>query len=142
MKSLLQMQFRLRCNATIYTLLIMQQGLQMQQLFTKLNTCRNPSLRLATKARACKSAKECERMNPHILKGTPTLGVIVLMDSWMFKEWLQGSNSLNWGVPHIIGNLLEHRCLNGIAWLIWTFETQVMAKRKVENQIDNLTPDH
>ncbi len=26
--------------------------------------------------------------------------------------------------------------------IIWTFETQVMPKKKVGNQIDNLTPDH
>jgi hypothetical protein len=58
--------------------------------------CRNPSLGLATKARACKSvgqerslevtfhvpgsAKECEGMNPHTPKGTPTLGIGVLVD--------------------------------------------------------------
>ncbi len=52
--------------------------------------CRNPSLELTTKARACKSAgqegslgvtfhapgntKECEGMNLHTPKGTPTLG--------------------------------------------------------------------
>ncbi len=59
--------------------------------------CRNPSLGLTTKARACKgvgqkrspgvtfhapeSAKECEGMNPHTPKGTPTLGVGVPVDS-------------------------------------------------------------
>jgi len=37
-KSLLQMQFKLKCNVTIYTLLVMQQELQMQQLFIELNT--------------------------------------------------------------------------------------------------------
>ncbi len=31
---------------------------------------------------------------------------------------------------------------NGLAWAIWTFSTQVMAKRKVGSQIGNLTPDH
>jgi hypothetical protein len=31
---------------------------------------------------------------------------------------------------------------NGIALPIWTFATQVMAKRKVGNQIGSLTPDH
>jgi len=31
---------------------------------------------------------------------------------------------------------------NGLAWAIWTFAAQVMAKRKAGNQIDNLTPDH
>jgi hypothetical protein len=31
---------------------------------------------------------------------------------------------------------------NGLAWPIWTSETQVMAKRKVGSQTGNLTPDH
>jgi len=59
--------------------------------------CRNPSLGLATKARGCKvvgqkksprimlhaprSARECEGIDLHTPKGTPTLGVGVLMDS-------------------------------------------------------------
>ncbi len=63
--------------------------------------CRNPSLGFATKARRCKvagqegslrvmphaprSARECEGIDPHTPKGTPTLGVGVLMDSQMFK---------------------------------------------------------
>jgi hypothetical protein len=69
--------------------------------------CRNPSLGLVTKARACKSAsqegsprvtfpipgsaKECEGMNLHNPKGTSTLGVGVSMDSQIFRERLQGS---------------------------------------------------
>jgi hypothetical protein len=32
--------------------------------------------------------------------------------------------------------------LNGLAWPIWTFETQIMAKRRVGSQIGNLSPDH
>jgi len=59
--------------------------------------CRNLNLGLATKARACKrarqegelggtsyapgSARECERMNPHTPKATPTWGVRVSKDS-------------------------------------------------------------
>jgi hypothetical protein len=31
---------------------------------------------------------------------------------------------------------------NGPTWAIWTFATQVMAKRRAKSQIDNLTPDH
>ncbi len=62
----------------------------------------NPSLGLATKARGCKdagqdrsprvmshapgSARECEGIDLHILKGTPTLGVGVLMDSRIFRR--------------------------------------------------------
>jgi len=57
-----------------------------------------PSLGLATKARACKLVSQerkpdkehkCEGMNPHTPKGASTLGVEVPMDSRMFKEQLQ-----------------------------------------------------
>jgi hypothetical protein len=37
---------------------------------------------------------------------------------------------------------LEHRCLNGLAWPIWKFETQVMAKRRAKSQIGNFNPNH
>ncbi len=68
--------------------------------------CHNLSLGLMTKGRGCKvagqkgspgvmphalgNARECEGIGPHTPKGTPTLGVGVPMDSWMFREWLQG----------------------------------------------------
>jgi len=68
-------------------------------------SCCNPSLGLATKARGCKvagqkgspgirphaprSAKECERIDLHTPKVTPTLGVGVSVDSRMFRERLQ-----------------------------------------------------
>jgi len=70
-------------------------------------TCCNLNLGLATKARGCKvagqegspggrphapkNAKECERIDPHIYKGTPTLGIRVLVNFRMFKERLYGS---------------------------------------------------
>jgi hypothetical protein len=62
--------------------------------------CRNPSLGLVIKARACKVAGQkgkpgsegkCEGMNPHTPKGASTLGIGVLMDSRMFRGQLQGS---------------------------------------------------
>jgi len=72
--------------------------------------CRNPSLGFATKARACEgvgqkgsprvifhapgSLKECEGMNFHIPKWTPTLGVGVLMDSQILREELQESKPI------------------------------------------------
>jgi hypothetical protein len=37
------------------------------------------------------NARECEGIDPHTPKGTPTLGVRVPMDSQMFREQLQGS---------------------------------------------------
>ncbi len=76
--------------------------------------CCNLSLGLATKARVCKSAgqegsmgvtfhvpgsaKECEGMNFHILKGTPTLGVGVPVDFQIFRERFQGSKFI--GLRH------------------------------------------
>ncbi len=70
--------------------------LQISTCVLELNYC-NLNLGLATKARACKnvgqegssgvtfhahrSAKECERRNPHTPKGIPTLGVEVPVDS-------------------------------------------------------------
>jgi hypothetical protein len=62
--------------------------------------CRNPSLGLATKARACKvvgqekklgNERKCEGMNPHTPKGVSTLRVGVQKDSRIFREQLQGS---------------------------------------------------
>jgi hypothetical protein len=74
------------------------------------HSCRNSNLRLATKARDCEgvgqegsmgvtshapgSVGECERMNPHTPKWTPTLRVGVSMDSHIFKEQLQGSKPI------------------------------------------------
>jgi len=68
--------------------------------------CHNLSLGFATKAMAYKvvgqegvmphapgSARECEGIDLHTPKGTPTLGVGVLVDSRMFREQLQGSKS-------------------------------------------------
>ncbi len=40
---------------------------------------------------APRSVRKCEGMNPHTPKWAPTLGVGVLMDSWIFKRQLQGS---------------------------------------------------
>jgi hypothetical protein len=76
--------------------------------FTKLlgvyKVCYNLNLGFATKAKACKGASEegsprvtshvpgnvgkCGGMNLHIPKWAPTLGVRVLIDFWIFKEWL------------------------------------------------------
>ncbi len=39
------------------------------------------------------SARECEGIDPHIPKGTRTLGIGVLVDSRMFRERLQGSKT-------------------------------------------------
>jgi len=90
---------------------------------------RNLSLRLATKARACKGAGqegspgvtshaprsrgECEGMNPHIPKWAPTLGMESRWSLESLESNCKGQNPLSWKVFYIIGNLLECRCLNG-----------------------------
>jgi len=72
--------------------------------------CRNLSLGLATKARACEGAsqvwslgvtfhvpgsvKKGKGMNSHTPKWASTLGVGVLMDSQIFIKWFQGSKSI------------------------------------------------
>jgi hypothetical protein len=73
----------------------------------KCQCCRNPSLGLTTKVKACKvagqegspgvtphapgSVGKCEGMNPHTYKGASTLGVGVLVDFRIFREKFQGS---------------------------------------------------
>ncbi len=65
--------------------------------------CRNLNLGFATKAKACEgvsqklslgvtfyvpgSLGECEGMEPHIPKWALTLGIEVLMDFEIFREW-------------------------------------------------------
>jgi hypothetical protein len=56
-----------------------------------------------------KSVGECEGMNPQTPKWTLTLGVGILMD--FLKSDLKNQNSLIWGLPYTIENLLRHRCL-------------------------------
>jgi hypothetical protein len=46
------------------------------------------------------------------------------------------------GVPYIIGNLLELRCLKWACMTHLKFETQVIAKRRAKSQIGNLILDH
>ncbi len=81
-----------------------------KQLTRYVHYCCKTSLRLATKARVCKSAGqeggpggtsytlgnvgECERMSPHTPKWAPTWGVGVPMESWIFKEQLKGSKPI------------------------------------------------
>jgi hypothetical protein len=71
--------------------------------------CRNPSLGLATKTRDCKvtgqeeprshkhapkNTRECEGIDPHTPKGTPTLGVGVSVNSQIFKKRFQKSKPI------------------------------------------------
>jgi hypothetical protein len=100
----------------------------------KQHSCRNPSIWLAIKARVlrgcgprsrpgthitcsreCKESKECEGMNPHTPKWTPTLGV---GESWSPKGTpktserdLRGQISMACGALYINEKLLKRRCL-------------------------------
>jgi hypothetical protein len=101
--------------------------LNVAQLWQHESSCRNLSLRIATKARACKfvgqegsmgvashapgSVKECEGMNPHIPKWTP----IWELESQRTPESSEGhcrdQKPLDWKFLYIIRNLLKPRCL-------------------------------
>jgi len=75
-----------------------------------LYDCCNPNLGLVTKTRACKGASQkgnmgvtshvpksvgkCEGMNLHTPKWTPTLGIGVPMNSWIFIKQFQGSKPI------------------------------------------------
>jgi len=61
--------------------------------------------------------------------------------SKILESDLRGQNSMPCVVLYIIGKLLERRCRKWLALLIWTSETQVMAKRKAGGQIASLIPD-
>jgi hypothetical protein len=120
--------------------------------------CRNLSFGLTTKARGCKvvgqkeamshvaCSRECKKVwwnrPSHSQKELP---LWELESRWTFEFSecdYRGQNPSYWKVPYIIGKLLKLRCLNGLAWPIWTSETQVMAKRRAKSQIGSLTPDH
>jgi len=94
----------------LFDLWMSWKGFDTFDLVVIYKRCRNPSIRLATKARACKgesqkgspgitshaprSVGECEGMNPHTPKWTPILGVKVLMDFQIFKTRFQGSKPI------------------------------------------------
>jgi hypothetical protein len=76
---------------------------------------------------------------------------IFYLSLWELESWCtpkfsekdyRGQNPLDWRVLYVIGKFLEHRCLKWIRMTHLTCQTQVMAKRMVENQIGNLTPNH
>jgi hypothetical protein len=89
--------------------------------------CRNFSIGLATKAKACKGAGqegspgitshaprsvgECEGMNSHTPKWAPLWELESRWTSEFSKNDCRSQNPWDWKVPYIIGNLLEFRCL-------------------------------
>jgi hypothetical protein len=74
------------CDVTTLAL-----GLWPRQGLARLRAKREP-----------RSEGKCERVNPHARKGAFTLGVGVPVDSWIFKERLQGSkpNGLQGSLYH------------------------------------------
>jgi hypothetical protein len=54
----------------------------------------------------------------------------------------KGQNTSHSCVLHIIGSYQSVDVENELALRKWTFASLVMAKRKVGNQIDNLTANH
>jgi hypothetical protein len=85
-------------------------ALVVSQWCELLCQCRNPRLGFVTKARACKvvgqegspiitshvleSVRECEKLNTCTPKWTPTLGVGVLVDFWIFRGRLKASKPI------------------------------------------------
>jgi hypothetical protein len=120
---------------------------------------RNLSFWLMTKVKACKdagqkgipgvtlhapmSAKECEGMNLHTPKWTPILGVGVPNGFPSLERAIAGVK-IHWMEALLISleSFWNEDAWNGLSWPIWTFEMQVMAKRRAVNQIGNLTPNH
>jgi len=75
-------------------------------LTTKARACKGVGQEWSPKVtfHTCRSAGECEKMNPQILKWAPTLGVGVPMDFQILKGDCKGQNSLDGKNNHIIGN--------------------------------------
>jgi hypothetical protein len=96
------------CVCFFSNLFAFHYGIQLNTILKPI--CCNLSLGLVIKARACKvasqkgssrvifhalgNAKKCEKMNPHIPKWTPILGIKVPMDSKIFREQLKGSKPI------------------------------------------------
>jgi hypothetical protein len=91
-------------------------------------------------------SRECKNCEEWTFTFTSKLPFWELKFQWTpkFSEGdCKGQNSLDRKVLYIIEKLLELRCFsNGLAWPIWTTKTQVMAKRRVGSQIDNMTANH
>ncbi len=93
-------------------------------------------------------SQECEKVWGSMREWTLTLPrqlPLWEMESWWTLETsesdFRGQNLMDCGVLYIIGKLLERKCLKWLALLIWISQTQVMAKRRVESQTSNLTPN-
>jgi len=63
---------------------------------TKVRGCKDAGQKGSPRGRPHdpRSAKECEGIDPHTPKGTPTLGIGISVDSQMFIEQLKGQNPM------------------------------------------------
>jgi len=120
--------------------------------------CHNFNFKLTTKARAWKGAdRKCNlgitftllKMWENVKQWAHTLPSGLpfwkLKSRWtpkFSKSILTSQNSLNGVFFYTIWKNLKHRCLKWGHIIIWVLTTQIMAKRKVESQIVNLTPNH
>ncbi len=89
--------------------------------------CRKPSLGLVTKTRAWakREAWECERVWEWTLTLQSELSFWKLESWWIPKSlerYYRGQNPLDCGVPHIIGKLLERKCLGHLKHKLWPKE--------------------
>jgi hypothetical protein len=127
-------------NAIIATLAL---GLRPRQGLTKVRAkCEGRELHFVF-PRMWKNVRECEKMNFHTPKWILTLGVRSLDGLSNFQKTI--TRVKTHGIEKFfisLKNFWNIDVWNGLAWPILTLKTQVMAKRKVENQISNLTLDH
>jgi len=120
--------------------------------------CCNPSLGFTTKARVCEGAgqkwtRESHFMLPRVQKSwgnePPHSQVSSHFESWSpnglsnLQRVITGVKTY-WIEKFLISleSSWNINVWNGLTWPIWTFQTQVMAKRRVRNQIGNLIHDH
>jgi hypothetical protein len=124
------------CTLDVATLAL---GLQPKQGFAKVWTKTRPDSHISCSCK-CKrmwgNEPSHSQMNSHfgswIPNGFPNFQrVIARVKIYWIEKFLISLES-SWSV----------NVWNGLAWPIWTPKTQVMAKRKVGSQINNLTPDH
>jgi hypothetical protein len=114
-------------------------------------TCRNPSLGLTTKAKACKvvgqegSPGVKESVREWTLTAPRELSLWELESRWTpesSKSDYRGQNPMDWRVIYTIEKLLKRRCLKWACITHWTSKTLVRAKRKACSQIGNLILNH
>jgi hypothetical protein len=105
--------------------------------------CYNPSLRLMTKARACKVAAQEEAREWRKVWGNEpshsqeSFQFGSLESQWTFKFLegdCRGQNLMDWGVIYIIKKLLKHRCLKWARMTHSNIKTPPIEKRKLGSE--------